>query len=477
MAVSQSLTLTQVSQDIAANTSQVRILWQSTQSGVTQYNAQKKATWWLRTNAGTWQAYYVYYTLPQNSTVTIVDTTVTVSHDDGGSCTLDVSTEMDTNTYTGTVKLDKSLTLDTIPRYSTLTATDADIGGVSTINITKQSSTFLHSLRYSTTGAAPWTYLDANGNESASEVIFSGTTVKFTLPHSFYFTIPNSPTGTCTLELWTYVSGSTWLPESRRTTFTYRADPQVSSPQISCIVSDTNDATLALTGDATTIVRYKSDAAVDMHYQLCAGANLPDKSQDVSVQYMGNWYYGTALNFPGVQSDFFKLWVRDSRGYTTYADHWVEEFIPYVRVTNQSVPERDTPTGSTVTLSISGDFYNGSFGGVNNTANTVEVWYRMASSEAALASATWYQLTPELSGNSYSASVTFDDIPYDQTRWVQTWVNDKLETVTKVVKIGRGLPVFDWGENDFRFNVPVEVPALTVGGVSLESYIKNVMGG
>ena len=474
MAVSQSLTLTQISQDIATNTSQVRILWQSTQSGASYNATQKKATWWLRTNGGYWQPYYVYYTLPQNKTVTILDTTVTVDHDSTGGCILDVSTEMVTGISAGTVTLDKQLTLDTIPRYSTLTATNADIGGVSTINITKQNSGFRHSLRYSTTGEAPWTYIDGAGNRSSSEVIFSGTSVKFTVPTDFYYTIPHLKAGTCTLELWTYISDSIYLPESRKTTFTYRADPALCGPEVSCTVTDTNAKTLALTGDANTLVRYLSDARVDVVCQTYGGAGIPDESQDVSVQYMGNWYYGTALNFPGVQSDTFKLWVRDSRGYTAYGDHRVAGFIPYVRVTNQSVPERLTPTGSTVTLTISGSFYNGSFGAADNA---VEVWYRIAGSQTELAKAKWYQLEPELSENGYSAQVTFNDIPYDQTRWVETWVNDKLETVTQTVKIGKGLPVFDWGENDFRFNVPVELPSLTIGGVSLADYIKQVTGG
>lgn len=474
MAVTQTLTLTQVSQNIAANTSQVRILWQSTQTGVTQYNAQKKATWWTRTNGGYWQPYYVYYTLPQNQTVTIVDTTVTVPHDSAGNCVLEVSTEMNTNTATGTVKLDKSLTLTQIPRYSTLTAQDADIGAVSTINITKQSSSFRHSLRYSVSGAAPWTYLDAQGNTSASEVIFSETAVKFTLPSDFYYTIPHRSTGVCTLELWTYVDSTTYLSEPRTTTFTFRADPQLCGPEISCTVTDTNQKTVALTGDANTLVRYLSDARVDMTCRTYGGASIPDESQDVSLRYMGTWYYGKQLQFSGVQTDFFKLWVRDSRGYTAYADHWVNKFIPYVRVTNQSVPARTTPTGSTVKLTISGSFYNGSFGAASNA---LEVWYRIANSQADLANAQWYQLDPTLSDNSYSAQVSFTDIPYDQTRWVETWVNDKLETVTKVIKIGTGLPVFDWGQNDFRFNVPVELPALTVDGVALADYIKNVMGG
>lgn len=30
-----------------------------------------------------------------------------------------------------------------------------------------------------------------------------------------------------------------------------------------------------------------------------------------------------------------------------------------------------------------------------------------------------------------------------------------LTTVTKTVNVPRGIPVYDWGENDFNFNVPV----------------------
>lgn len=477
MAVTQTLTLTQVSQNIAANTSQVRILWQSTQTGVTQYNAQKKATWWTRTNGGAWTAYYVYYTLPQNQTVTIVDTTVTVPHDSAGNCVLDVSTEMNTNTQTGTVKLDKSLTLTQIPRYSTLTATDADIGSISTIHINKQSPNFKHCLRYSLTGGAPWTYIDAAGAEASREVIFSDAKVSFQIPQRFYYSIPNAKSGTCTLELWTYISDTAYLPEPKRTTFTYRAVPEVCSPTIGCVATDVNEKTLALTGDGDTLVRYQSDARLRLIPGLYPGADITDETRDICLQYLGQWHYGFELHLPGVQVQDFKLWVRDSRGYATYGDYSHQKFIPYVRLTNATQFRRPAPTGSIVEVTVSGDYYSGSFGGVNNLENTLSVQYRTADTQQELETATWQDLTPVLTDTGYRAEVSFDDIPYDQTRWIQTRVTDRLETAEQTALIGRGLPVFDWGQNDFRFNVPVEVPALTVGGVALKDYIKNVMGG
>ena len=32
-----------------------------------------------------------------------------------------------------------------------------------------------------------------------------------------------------------------------------------------------------------------------------------------------------------------------------------------------------------------------------------------------------------------------------------------LSTVTKTITLQRGIPVFDWGENDFNFHVPIKI--------------------
>ena len=44
---------------------------------------------------------------------------------------------------------------------------------------------------------------------------------------------------------------------------------------------------------------------------------------------------------------------------------------------------------------------------------------------------------------------------YESEYTIQIVAADKLASVTKTVTIRRGIPVFDWGENDFAFHVPV----------------------
>ena len=56
MAVNQSLTLLQVSQNIAENTSQVRLLWQSTQTGSSYNDYLRTAKFYISINGGTEEA-------------------------------------------------------------------------------------------------------------------------------------------------------------------------------------------------------------------------------------------------------------------------------------------------------------------------------------------------------------------------------------------------------------------------------------
>lgn len=125
MAVVQSLTLTEVEVNTSNNTSKVRILWKSTQSGDSWNGYPQSATYTLYitgTADGLSGEYSVDYTLPQNSTVTILDRTITVTHKSDGTGSVSVNTWMDTRISAGVVRLSKSLTLTTIPKASSLDA-------------------------------------------------------------------------------------------------------------------------------------------------------------------------------------------------------------------------------------------------------------------------------------------------------------------------------------------------------------------
>ena len=162
MAVSQTLTLTEVanSANLSTNTSKVRILWQSTQSGDSWNGYTKTAKYYISINGEAEREYTVNYTLPQSSTNTILDTTITVTHRGDGSGTVKVRTWMDTRISAGVVEKTQSLTLTTIPRASTITsASNTTLGTPCTVRWTPLSASFRYKLQFTlgsysyTTGA------------------------------------------------------------------------------------------------------------------------------------------------------------------------------------------------------------------------------------------------------------------------------------------------------------------------------------
>ena len=138
MGVSQSLWLSETGYDIASNTSTVRIVWSSTQSGGSYNSYERTAKYWVSINGGNETEYSVSYTLPQSTTISIVDTTITVNHETDGTGTVSVRTWMDTHISAGVVTKSESLTLTTIPRASDLNVSNGTLGVKQTITANKK---------------------------------------------------------------------------------------------------------------------------------------------------------------------------------------------------------------------------------------------------------------------------------------------------------------------------------------------------
>ena len=148
MAVSQSLSVTQESQSITNNTSVIRIKWTSTQTGESHNDNTKTAYYYVSVNGGAETRYSVTYTLPLSTTKTIVNTTLTVNHNDTGECVVKVRTYMETGISAGTVQKSATLTLDTIYRKSTLSASNGTLGTAQTLSVTRYSSSYTHTVTY-----------------------------------------------------------------------------------------------------------------------------------------------------------------------------------------------------------------------------------------------------------------------------------------------------------------------------------------
>lgn len=149
MSVSQTLDVSETSYSIADNTSKVRIIWKSTQSGTSYNGFTRTAYYYYSVNGGSEITKTVSYTLPQNSTKTIVDTTLTVPHEPDGSGTIKVRTWMDTDISAGVIQKDSgTITLTTIPRKSTLSASNGELEKAQTLKATRKSDRFTHTLTW-----------------------------------------------------------------------------------------------------------------------------------------------------------------------------------------------------------------------------------------------------------------------------------------------------------------------------------------
>lgn len=148
MAVTQSLTLTQSSQSTVSNYSTVRVVWKSTQSDASYNSYTRTAYYYVSKNGGAEEKYSVSYTLPKNSTKTILDTTITVPHKADGTGSVKVRTSMDTNISAGVITQEKTLALTTIPRQSTLTVNDGTLGEEQSLVVVRQADSFTHSITW-----------------------------------------------------------------------------------------------------------------------------------------------------------------------------------------------------------------------------------------------------------------------------------------------------------------------------------------
>lgn len=437
MAVYQSLSLSQVSQNLEENTSQVRILWQSTQSGSSYNMVEHTAHYWISVNGQPEQQFGVTYHLPGHTAQPIVDTVLTVPHNEKGEATIQVRTWMDTHLAAGVVELSQTLVADKIPRASTLMATDGVIGGFSRLAVTKRSADYTHSISWQFQDLTG--FVTETGEISAEEVIFSADTVDFILPESFYDAIPNAKSALCQLQICTYGDGGL-VGAPQTTAITVSVDEAVCKPAVRGIVTDACEKTAALTGNSFTIVRYHSQAKCTIVAEAKKGAQIVRKTIR-GVQTEGS------LTIPGFEGRSVTFEAVDSRGCSGSYSYMVP-LIPYVKLSCDAAVERTDPVSGNALLQIRGTFFHGSFGAAENT---LHISYSIDGGEAV-------SVEPVIGENGeFSLSTVLTGLDYTRIFGITVWVWDCLETVEKRLVLKKGVPVFDWGENDFAFHVPVQM--------------------
>lgn len=376
------------------------------------------------------------------------------------------------NTYT--VTGDVSVVAVSRPLASDVGATDANIGSTTTITVTRHDPSHLYTLSYS-----------FGGQKGVIAEKSKDTSFAWSVPTDFYSEIPDLKSAICTLTCDTY-SGDVLIGSST-CTFKVTADYDNCAPVVSGTVSDSNESTAKLTGDPGSLVRFASIAKCDISAEERNSANIVSRS--VNGKDFGE---SDTVEFTNVSTGSYVFTVVDSRGYSTDVSV-TKNLIPYIKPTINPVFERPSPTTGEVVTTFNGNFYNGSFGAFDNTLTvrfryrkkddtTYSSWEVIGRDKYTLAAQTYYTTEPVSLGTvyDYQTPYIFELQAYDGAD------GTVLSEVTATVPLQKGSTVFDWGENDFAFHVPVSVDGnvisdladpLNNGDAVSKSYLEQYVSG
>lgn len=230
------MTIDQVSRNVEANTSTIRVR-------LTLFNREKTFThiWckWYIDAFGQYIGDMGFADMPQkNSEVQFIDKTITVEHKNGNNTFGSIAYFHSYGNGTGPQELTVgpyTITLDPIANASVLTMpTNVVLGNSINFSIAKKVASARHTLRYSWYGL--------NG-ELADNI---DTSYKWMIPESFANDIPNNSSGWGTIFLDTYVNGK--LINTQSKTFTAGLSLNRVKPSFSRIaLADANEKTRNIT--------------------------------------------------------------------------------------------------------------------------------------------------------------------------------------------------------------------------------------
>jgi hypothetical protein len=370
--------------------------------------------------------------------------TKVITHNNAGAASFAVSIKAAIYSASYNCSGSKTFTLNTIPRKATITsAPNFDDEDNPTIKYSNPAGNSVTSLKACIS-------LDGSAADIAyRDISKTGTSYTFTLTDAerkvlrAATTTANSRTVKFFIE--TVISGTTYRHSVSKTLSIVNA-----APTISPTVVDIKPETLALTGNKNIFIRYHSNASFSFGSSTKKEATVKSRSLTSGTKSSKS---GTGT-FYGVDSGTFKFTLTDSRGNSASAT-LTKNIIPYVDLTCALTPKaalaEDNTT--TITLAMSGNYFNGSFGAVDNTL-VVQYRHKVSGGDYG----PWINAgIVSTNNNKYVAKATISSLDYTQEYVVQARAIDKIATngvATKEIVV-RTKPVFDWGKEDFAFHTSV----------------------
>lgn len=208
---------------------------------------------------------------------------------------------------------------------------------------------------------------------------------------------------------------------------------------------------------------------------------------DVLITLTANCYHGDATPYAGfienggftymidfangetskvimdIPDDYFKFTVIDTLGrrgetFDYLPGTFYEYFYPTARV-SETVLSGNT---GTLTFTVEGEMYLGVYDTSGLKNNLRYASYGVYDSEDLYTPIVWNsvwgyeeEINPTYGDGTYSFTIEVPNLNYMRSYVVVVSVSDKFNTVTTEKARARLDPMFDWGPDDFKFNVPV----------------------
>lgn len=297
------LWIDQASQNISGNSSQVRV--RLALLNTTTTFAQYSCSAWVDLNGQRLNWSGSPSMTSYNSTIWLIDQTITVGHNADGTKSFGLSAHFSGSGgwSPGTLSIGgNSFTLTTIPRSSSVSVGAGTIGSSVTINISRQNSSFKHTVRYA------W------GNKSGTIASNVDTSTTWTIPLDFANDIPNSAAGTGTIYVDTYSGGTRTGTQSATLTASVPASMKPTFTGVS--LSDSNTAAQNVVPNANTFIQIISNIKVAFNGASGSyGSNITGyRAEIVGKNQTTNVNGGTLgiMNYSGAIT--VRASVSDSRG-------------------------------------------------------------------------------------------------------------------------------------------------------------------
>lgn len=350
--------------------------------------------------------------------VVVATASKTVTHNDEGSKTCPVSATWNTSgTYScGTASASGSMILTKIPRASGIACSSPYIGDVGTITIDRKAATFTNTVTY-----------DIGGITGTVATKTSSTTLSLVtedIVEDIYALIPDTTQIQGTVYCTTY-SGDTQIGSTTSAKFNLYAKEADAKPDISATIVDTNESTIAITGNSSKLIKHASKPKVTITATPKYSAEIKSYSINLNDGQTSTLQEAT---FESIGSDSITVNAIDSRGYGN-PQTIALEMIDYTKLHIDIIDiSRTEDVSSEAILNASGVWFNGSFSENNTNSLTASFQYKLSGE------ASWTDggtLTPTTDGNNFTfENVSLGNIySYENEYQFKIILSDLLTTV------------------------------------------------